>query len=368
MLTRAALAVVLILALVPGVSALRRNWAYLHLLHGQPAAASIEPGDPMLRLRGALQSGDWTTVRASLASNTRSGHVAALVVLDEIDRRVARGDRAGAIAGLGTIDADRTGDALVWYRAGAAYERLDVLDEAVRAYDRGASLDPAGELAEGRYRVAMIDLRQERWQALVDVLGPALHGASDDDLGKPIQPLQRGGSVWQGSLLSLGIGYEHLGRTTEAEAVYARAARLASPRRDWTLNRTLVNLARLQMARGDVLDAAGHLTRALDLASELEPPARREYELNTVGHIDDLLRLGQAQGLLPDLLRAAARAVEAHPEDGGAWYVSGRVQEASCDLGAARASYARSSTLMRQGAGAFLAGRPSATAESTCPH
>lgn len=369
-------AVFLIAAVLPGaMGAVRRNWAYLHLLHGDvgvgtdgavPASGGTR-ADDLLVLRRSLQRGDWITTERMLARTSGPDRLAPLIVLHEAGWRVNARDLDGARAALGIVSAQADGDSVVWYRLGEAYERTNSPEDAVQAYARGAASDPVAPWTEGRYRIAMIYQREEKWQPLADLLGPLLGTASDEDLGRTIQSLQSGGALWQGTFLALGQAYDHLGKVAEAEATYERIARIAAPRRDWTLNRALVYLARAKRAHGDFVSALEAVMRALDLATEFDASFRREYELDTAAEADRVIDQAHREGQLDTLQTSVDDLVRRAPQSPGSWYLRGLASEAACDLGRARPAYERAASLVRPGAGAFLAARPVDPARGPCP-
>jgi tetratricopeptide (TPR) repeat protein len=255
----------------------------------------------------------------------------------------------------------------LWYRLGEAYERTNSPEDAVKGYARGAAGDPTAPWTEGRHRIAMIYQRAEQWQPLADLLAPLLGIASDEDLGRPIQPRQLGGAVWQETFLALGNAYDHLGKAAEAEATYERIGRIAAPRRDWTLNRALVYLARAKRARGDLASALEAVSRALDLSTEFDASYRREYELDTAAEADRVIDQARREGQLFTLQASVDDLVRRAPESPASWYLRGVASEAACDLVRARAAYERATSLIRPGAGAFLAARPVDPAKGPCP-
>lgn len=352
-------AAVLLVALAApaAINAARRNRAYLHLLH---AGAGAGPGssDALLILRRSLRDGDWPTAQRMLAQTAGPDRLAALLVLRDAERRVTARDADGARAALAIVGRQAGDDYVVWYRAGAAYERLGASAEAVQAYARGSAADPAAPWSEGRYRTAMLHQHDKQWQPLADVLEPILGSASDEDIARDVQPLVSGGAIWQGAFLALGDAYDHLGKAAEAERTYERVARIAKPRRDWTLNRALVYLARAKRAHGDLAAALESVGRALDLATTFDDSFRREYELDTAAEAGRLIGQAQRDGQLNTLQTSLEALVQRAPDSPGAWYLSGLAREAVCDAGGARSAYQRAATLVRPGAGAFLAGRP----------
>jgi tetratricopeptide (TPR) repeat protein len=362
----AAAAALFAVAMLPdAVGAARRNRAYLHLLH-TGTVPEVGATDDLLTLRRSVQQGDWATTRAMLARTSRPDRLAPLIVLHEADRRVRAGDLAGARAALEALRSRGEYDSVVWYQLGTVYERANLPEDAVQAYARGAAIDPAAPWTEGRYRIAMIYQRQKKWQPLADALAPLVLTASDADLGRKIESVTGGGAVWQGTVLALGEAYENLNRPADAEAAYERMARLTAPRRDWTLNRALVYLARAKRGHGDFGSAIDALGRALDLATEFDASFRREYELDTAGEAGRLVDHARRAGQLATVRTAAAELVQRVPESPGAWYLRGLVNEASCDAGQARSDYDRARTLVRPGSGAFLAGRPIDPSGSPC--
>jgi tetratricopeptide (TPR) repeat protein len=364
---RAGIVAVVILALVPWtIGAARRNRAYLHLLHAG-AAAGPDGGDDLLVLRQAVERGDWPATERMLGRTSRPDRLAPLLVIHEADRRVKARDLPGARAALQTVRGVAGDDPIVWYRLAEVYERANFPEDAVQAYARSAASDPAAPWTEGRYRIAMIYQRQGKSQALVDLLAPLLRTASDQDIARNIESVQRGNGVWQGTFLALGEAYERLGKTADAEAAYERIARLEAPRRDWTLNRTLVNLARAKRAHGDIPAALEALRRALDLATEFDASYRRQYELDTAAEADRLVDQARRAGGLDTLRTSAEALVQRTPESPASWYLSGLASEASCDLARARSDFAKAASLVRPGTGAFLAGRPADPPKGACP-
>ena len=352
-------------------AAVPRNVAYLRMLRDDRASAApcqsmAVAGDNLWSLRCALRIGNWAGVTEVLARLDGSEPVAALLVIEDAESRWTRHDGNGARAALSTIAPAGPYDSRVWYRAGDLYERLGAADEAAQAFDRGAANDPDEPWSEGRYRSAMLLQRRERWAGVVDRLGPLLHEATDADFQRPIQALRRGGPVWQGGFLALGIAYERLGERGPAEATYARIGGLRHPTRDWTLNRTLVALARLREDHGDLANAADAVARALDIASEVDVAERRNYESFTAGDADRLVETARRSGRLPELARLTTELTQRSAASAGAWYVSGLVREAACDLGAARTAYAHARTLLPADAGSHVNARLTPGAGATC--
>lgn len=346
--------------------AAQRNWAYLQLLHGDVGADAVE-ADELLTLRRALSRGDWTTTERMLARTSNPDRLAPLLVIHEAGRRADAGDLAGARAALATVRAQAADEPVVWYRLGEAYERAHQPEEAVQAYAHGASVDPSAPWTEGRYRIAMIFQRQTRWQAVVDQLAPVLGTASDADIARTVRVLQLGGGIWQEAYLSLGEAYDRLERTADAEATYERMARIAAPRRDWTLNRGLVYLARAKRSHADYEAAADAVGRALDLAATFDASFRQEYELDTAAEADRLVDQARRDGQLRRVQTAVEGLVARAPQSIGAWFLTGLVGEAACDREGARSAYARAAREARPGAGAFLTGRPAEPARWPCP-
>jgi tetratricopeptide (TPR) repeat protein len=347
-------------------SAAHRNLAYLQVLRGHVGPDT--PGaDDLLTLRRALARGDWMTTERMLVRTSYPDRLAALLVIHEAGRRADAGDTEGARAALAAVRADAADEPVVWYRLGEAYERAQLPEDALQAYARGAELDPASPWSEGRYRIAAIYQRQARWEALVELLAPILRTASDAQIAGTVRSLQLGGAVWQEAYLPLGEAYERLGRTAEAEATYDRMARIVTPRRDWTLNRGLVYLARIQRSSADYDTAAEMVIRALDLATAFDAPHRREYELDTAAEAERLIEQVRHAGPLSALRAAMDARVAQTPQSPAAWFLRGLVLEASCDPVGARSSYARATETVRPGAGAFLTGRPAEPAKWPCP-
>jgi tetratricopeptide (TPR) repeat protein len=212
----------------------------------------------------------------------------------------------------------------------------------------------------------MIYERQRSWQPLADLLGPLVASASDSDFERQTQQRVRGGAVWQGTVLMLGQAYEQLGRTADAETAYERVGRLPAPRHDWTLNKTLVALARLKRGHGDLASAQQNLERALDLATEFPDSYRGPYEADTSAEAERLTDQARREERLGELQRSADALVHRSPHSAGAWYELGLSREAACDLEAARLAYARAAGLVRPGSGSFLEGRPSGAVATGC--
>ena len=363
---RFAAAAVLIAVVLPATGdAARRNRAYLRLLHGDPSAADGATDD-LLVLRRSLFQGDWATTEQMLARTSRPDRLAALLVLHEARRRVNARDLDGARAALAIVSAQAGQDPVLWYRVGEIHARSGAPKEAVAAYARGAAVDPSAPWSEGRYRTAMIHRHERNWQAVADLLAPLLT-ASDEVIARNVDSSQIGGAVWQEAFLPLGQAFRNLGRPAEEEATYERVSRIAAPRRDWTLNRALVNLAGARRARGDVPSALEAVRRALDLATEFDASFRREYELATAAEADRVVDQARLAGRLDALRAGAEELVRRAPESPGSWYLRGLASEASCDLDRARSDYARTAALLRPGTGAFLAGRPSEPPKGPCP-
>lgn len=351
----------------PGVTrAAQRNWAYLRLLHGDVGGGAAE-ADDLLTLRRALARGDWTATERMLARTSNPDRLAPLLVIHDSGRRADAGDLAGARAALETVRAQAADEPAVWYRLGEAYERANVPEDAVQAYAHGASVDPSAPWTEGRYRLAMIFQRQARWQAVVGQLAPVLETASDVDIARTVRSLQLGGAIWQEAYLALGEAYDRLERTADAEATYERMARITAPRRDWTLNRGLVYLARAKRSHADYEAAVDAVGRALDLATTFDASFRQEYERDTAAEADRLVDRAWRDGQLRRVQTAVDGLVARAQSSPGAWFLKGLTGEASCDREGARSAYVRASREVRPGAGAFLIGRPAEPAKWPCP-
>ena len=364
---RSVLAAVLIVVALPWtIGAARRNRAYLHLLRGD-ANAGTSAGDDLLVLRGALERGDWPMAAEKLARTSGPDRLAALLVIHEADRRVKARDLAGGRAALAVVSADAGRDPALWYRIGEVYERTGVAKDAVAAYERGDAVDPASPWTQGRYRIAMIHQHEKQWQAVADLLGPLLINASDQEIVRRINSFDVVGPAWQEAFLTLGQAYHELGKAAEEEATYERVSRIAAPRRDWTLNRALVNVAAARRAHGDVAPALEPLRQALDVATELDVSYRRTYELDTAAEADRLVDQARREGRIDGLRAAADDLVRGAVESPGAWYLRGLANEASCDVDRARSDYGRAAALVGPGSGAFLAGRPAGPPKGPCP-
>ena len=369
----AAAAIVVVTAAAIPFGVAHRNREYLQLLHGtldpRPADAHGPGGtrsDQRLDLRRALMRGDWPAAKPLLERLAGPDRLAALLVVREAERRVEKQDPQGARSALGLFDPDGPYDAIVWYRIGKTYlEHLNDPGRASGAYRAGASRDPLGNWSEGRYQIAMIYRRQENWPEVIAALAMPFGGASDDDLRRSIQPLERGGPAWQGTFLALGEAYERLGRRAEAEATYQRIAGLRGAQHDWTMNRALAYLSRLESERGDLEAALRHLAQALDLAESLEQ-SRADYETDTATRADHLIMAAVARGTLADLMRTAEALTRPSDRSSGAWYLRGLVAEARCDLPQAETAYARARSLAPPNAGSFLTGRPSEARRRAC--
>lgn len=203
----AVLVMLLIAVLLPaGIGAARRNRAYLHLLHAD-AGAGPGTGDALFILRRSLRDGDWPTTRRMLDQAARPDRLAQLLVLLEADRRVKAHDFAGAKAALELVRVRPDNDPVLWYRLGDVYDRANLPEEAVQSYARGSAGDPAAPWTAGRYRTAMIYQRRQQWRPLVDLLAPLLAAASDAEILRNIESVQRATGVWQGAFLALGEAY-----------------------------------------------------------------------------------------------------------------------------------------------------------------
>jgi tetratricopeptide (TPR) repeat protein len=359
-------AAVLIAAALPAtIGAARRNLAYLRLLHGGTGAPAYE-GDDLFVLRTSLRRGDWASVEQTLARTSRPDRLAPLLVLHEADRRVAARDFDGGRAALALVTAQAGRDPALWYRAGEIYEKAGAAKEALAAYARGSGSDPAAPWTYGHYRMAMIHQHEKNWHGVVELLAP-LMTAPDDVIARNVDSSQIGGAIWQEAFVALGEAYRQLGRTADAEASYERVARIAAPRRDWTLNRALVSLAAARRARGDYAAALEAESRALDVATELDPSYRRTFELDTAAEADRVIDQARAAQRLAAVDAAVGELLRRTPESPGAWYLRGLASEAACDPAAARSHYARAAALVRPGTGAFLAGRPAEPARGPCP-
>jgi tetratricopeptide (TPR) repeat protein len=347
-------------------SAAHRNLAYLQVLRGHVGPDT--PGaDDLLTLRRALARGDWMTTERMLARTSYPDRLAALLVIHEAGRRADAGDLAGARAALAAVRAQAADEPVVWYRLGEAYERAHSAEDALQAYAHGAAVDRTAPWTEGRYRKAMIFQRQQQWQAVVNELAPVLETATDADIARTVRYLQLGGAIWQEAFLTLGEAYEGLGRVADAGATYERMARIVEPRRDWTLNRGLVYLARAKRSHADYEAAADAVGRALDLAATFDASFRQEYELDTAAEAERLVDQASRDGQLRRVQTAAEGLVARGPQSLGAWFLTGLVAEAACDREGARSAYVRAAREARPGAGAFLTGRPAEPARWPCP-
>jgi tetratricopeptide (TPR) repeat protein len=358
-------AIVIVVALPATIGAARRNLAYLRLLHGD-AGGGASSGDDLFVLRGSLQRGDWMTAERMLLRTARPDRLAPLLVLHEADRRVKARDLEGGRAALALVSAQAGRDPALWYRVGEIYERAGAAGDAVAAHARGSASDPAAPWTYGRYRMAMIHQHEKNWQGVLDLLAP-LMTAPDDVIARNVDTSQIGGTVWQEAFVALGEAYRQLGRAAEAEASYDRVARIAAPRRDWTLNRALVFLAAAKRARGDYPSALEAARRALDVATEFDASYRQKFELDTAAEADRLIDQARREKRLDALNAPLEEMVRRTPESPGAWYLHGLASEASCDVAKARADYGRAAALVRPGTGAFLAGRPADPARGPCP-
>jgi tetratricopeptide (TPR) repeat protein len=354
-----------IVLLVSGVDAARRNRAYLHLLHADAGAAPAS-ADALLTLRRSLRDGDRAATETTLALVARPDRLAQLLVLHEADRRVTGRDVAGARAALDTLRARTDNDPVLWYRLGEVYERANLPEDAVQCYARGTAGDPAAPWTEGRYRTAMLYQRLKQWRPLVDLLGPLLTTASDAEIVRNIESVQRASGVWQGAFLALGEAHEQLRESAAAEATYERLVRIGAARRDWTLNRALVYLARSKRSHGDFSSALEAVRRALDLATEFDASFRREYELDTAGEAARMIEQARGDGRLAAVRTSIEEMVRRTPDSPAAFFLRGLTSEAACDLGSARSDYGRASSLVRPGSGAFLVGRPIEPARGPC--
>ena len=372
---RFAAAVIVLTITLPGIiRSAGRNWAYLQILHAVGGEASDRgslssdrsANDDLLGLRRALALGDWPSASRILTATAGPDRLAALLVLREADRRVDRGDNAGARTALSIVDRQTRDDVAMWYLLGSAYEHANLPEEAIRAYRRGDGLDPTGPWSDGRYRIAMIYQRQGEWRPLVDLLGPLFARASAADFGRQTQQVSNGGPIWQGTFLALGLAYEQLGSIADAEAVYERVSRLPSPSRDWTLNKMLVALSRLKRGHGDLVSAQQYVVRAIDLATEFDASYRRAYETDTAAEAGSVVDQARRELKLSDLQKTSDVLVEQLPQSPGAWYFLGLVREAACDLSGAKSAYAHAQSAVRRGAGSFLEGRPATDAARTC--
>lgn len=359
------------LALTDAVGAARRNMTYLRLSRGHSAelvapATVTTRANERLALRVALAGSDWSTAARLFVADEDRDRLAAMLLIHDGEQRATAGDLAGARAALSIVETRPGYEAEVWYRLGEAWQRAHAPADAVRMYARGSVIDAAAPWTEGRYRAALVDQAESRWQSVVDALAPLMRSATDQEIERPIQASDPGGAVWQGTLLMLGEAYDHLGNAAEAEATYDRVARIAVPRRDWTLNRSLVYLGRARSARGDFIAALDPMTRALDLATTFEPAYRKIFELDTAKNMQQTVDRVRQLGRLDALQVAVDDITRRSPSGIGAWFLHGLVSEALCDRGAARASYERVARLLPAGVGAFLEGRPGAPA-SPCP-
>lgn len=370
----AAVLAVSLVSVVDVADAARRNVAYVALLRHRDAP-DVRPvtgstsADRRLDLRRAMLRGDWASVASALGA-APPDRLESLLVIRAADDRRSAGDLTGARAALAALRAQPGYDAEVWYRAGAAYERMRALGDAAWAYEHGGARDPGQPWAEGRYRAAVLHQQQGECTAVVSLLSVPFASAGDADFARPVQLLEPGGAIWQGAFLVLGEAYEQLGRVRDAETVYDRVSRLPAPRRDWTFNRVLVALARVRAARGQVEGAAWPLADALDLTETLDPPVRARFERDTAAAIDELARALQRPERVAERVaieRAAAAQVGAHPASAGAWFVLGALADGRCDRAAARDAFTRALRLVPAGAGAHVAARLDAARKDPCP-
>jgi len=133
---------------------------------------------------------------------------------------------------------------------GVAFYRTGMYDEAGREFRRVVDLKPDDAQALGA--LALVALRQARWQEAVDLL----------------QPLAERPGVPASVLHNLGVAYEQLGDFERADAVLGDAASRA--RQD---ARVMLSWGVVALRRSDYGSAAGRLDRARELAEEDKLPA-----------------------------------------------------------------------------------------------
>lgn len=339
--------------------AVSRNGVYLSWLTlGTLAQAPDPPGavsraDALLALRRALARRDWTAVDQWLGRTTQPDRLAPFVVIHEAGVWLASGARDEALLALAAVDRHAGSDPMVWYRVGEAWEEAGQIERARAAYAAGAAADPAAPWSEGRYRLAVLDRRAQQWADVVAHLSGLLMSATDAEIARTVRHLQLGGGIWQEAFLSLGEALERLGRAAEAEAAYARMAAITQPRRDWTLNRGLVSLARLASDRGDFERAAEVVTRALALSAGFDVSHRETYERDTAAAVEQLVRAAGAADQLPGV-RAQMEERARASSSAAAWYVAAVAAAAMCDDSSATAAVARARGLAPPGTAAYL--------------
>ena len=362
---------VLIAAVAASPRAARRNWEYLRIARGAVASnrAATETGsgraDEMLRLRAAVSGADWRTAAEIVANDRSADRLPALIVIRDAEQRAQHGDFVAARAAIAAaaVGADRDSD--LAYRLGQAYERANAPAEAIAIDLVGAQHDRSAKWSEGRYRAAMIYQRTGQWQSLVDVLAPALSDASDDELARPVQTADPGGALWQGTLLALGEAYEHLGDAANARTAYARLARIAAPRHDWTVNRGLVKFASFERLGGNLHSSAVAIVRALDLAAEFDSSFRSTYELDTAAEAARLVARAEETGRARELAADADQLTQSSTGQCRCLVFARThggidVRPTSC----ARDDCARH--VVRSGSGAYLTGRPAVPVNPQC--
>lgn len=221
-------------------------------------------------------------------------------------------------------------------RAGQVYARVGEAQKALQTFAAAAALELGNRFSEGWYRTVEFYYRQGEWGEVVDLVSPAQDAPEGPASGN-----------WRQAMYTLALSLDHLGQNGEAERVFQRLSEAYPMARDWPVYQAFLRLGQRDLLDGRLLSAAQRFELAYDMALEVWPPARAEYEASAWQQIESWAQVAAASPDARDLLDQVRALCQAQPESAGCFFTLGRFHAALSQDSQSRQAYARACELVR---------------------
>jgi len=198
--------------------------------------------------------------------------------------------------------------------AGLVYANVGERQKALEAFSVSAALEPENRFSEGWYQTVALYYDSGEWQEVVDMVAPVVDA--------PEGPTS---NAWQNALHTLALTYGYLDQPTEADRVYRRLAESYPQSHHWPVFQAFVYLGQQDIADGELESAAQRFAIAYDLALEVIPSARADYE---AAAWEQIAQLAEAVSASPDsnvVLTSIQSLCQRDPSSAGCYFVLGRL-------------------------------------------